>query len=78
MTRFKENRSKKFFEIWHEGRGLLVGKSDVGGFLSKTQIFPKFRICLKIDQFVHAMTHVVLFVDETSRLFFTQLPRVGN
>ena len=44
VTRFKENRSKKFFEIWHEGRGLLVGKSDVGGFLSKTQIFPKFRI----------------------------------
>ena len=44
VTRFKENYCKKFFEIWHEGRGLLVGKSDVGGFLSKIRIFPKFGI----------------------------------
>ena len=44
VTRFQENHSKKFFEIWHEGRGLLVGKSDVGGFFSETRIFPKFGI----------------------------------
>ena len=38
------NLVQEIFEIWYDGRGLLVGKSDVGCFFPKILVSPNLGI----------------------------------
>ena len=50
------------FEICHEGRGLLVGKSDVGCFFPKILVSPNLGLSpKKLSLIVHICIHVVSY-----------------